>query len=55
VQFSTAKAKSHLSDAGLLSPDLTMDQKLQVLGNLSLKRARSKLISWTRQILDARR
>src|SRR5439155_5950640 len=52
VQFlRAAKTPSHLSDLAGYSPDLTMDQKLEVLETLDLEERLAKLISWTKQIL----
>ncbi|MDQ6878082.1 MAG: endopeptidase La [Candidatus Dormibacteraeota bacterium] len=52
VQFlRAAKTPSHLSDLAGYSPDLTMEQKLEVLETLDLEERLTKLIGWTRQIL----
>jgi ATP-dependent Lon protease len=52
VQFlRAAKTPSHLSDLAGYSPDLNMDQKLEVLETLDLEERLTKLIGWTKQIL----
>jgi ATP-dependent Lon protease len=52
IQFlRAAKTPSHLSDLAGYSPDLTMDQKLEVLETLDLEERLTKLIGWTKQIL----
>jgi ATP-dependent Lon protease len=52
VQFlRAAKTPSHLSDLAGYSPDLSMDQKLEVLETLDLEERLTKLIGWTKQIL----
>jgi ATP-dependent Lon protease len=52
VQFlRAAKTPSHLSDLAGYSPDLTMEQKLEVLETLDLGERLAKLIGWTKQIL----
>jgi ATP-dependent Lon protease len=52
VQFlRAAKTPSHLADLAGYSPDLTMDQKLEVLETLDLEQRLTKLIGWTKQIL----
>jgi ATP-dependent Lon protease len=52
VQFlRAAKTPSHLSDLAGYSPDLTMEQKLEVLETLDLEERLTKLIGWTKQIL----
>ena len=52
IQFlRAAKTPSHLSDLAGYSPDLSMEQKLEVLETLDLEERLTKLIGWTRQIL----
>jgi ATP-dependent Lon protease len=52
VQFlRAAKTPSHLADLAGYSPDLTMEQKLEVLETLELEERLAKLIRWTKQIL----
>jgi ATP-dependent Lon protease len=52
IQFlRAAKTPSHLSDLAGYSPDLTMEQKLDVLETLDLEERLTKLIGWTKQIL----
>ena len=52
VQFlRAAKTPSHLADLAGYSPDLSMDQKLEVLETLDLEERLGKLIGWTKQIL----
>ena len=52
VQFlRAAKTPSHLADLAGYSPDLSMDQKLEVLETLDLEERLAKLIGWTKQIL----
>src|SRR6202140_4462503 len=52
IQFlRAAKTPSHLSDLAGYSPDLTMEQKLEVLETLDLEERLAKLIGWTKQIL----
>jgi ATP-dependent Lon protease len=52
VQFlRAAKTPSHLSDLAGYSPDLSMEQKLEVLETLDLEERLAKLIGWTKQIL----
>jgi ATP-dependent Lon protease len=52
VQFlRAAKTPSHLSDLAGYSPDLTMEQKLEILETLDLEERLAKLIGWTQQIL----
>ena len=52
IQFlRAAKTPSHLSDLAGYSPDLTMEQKLEVLETLDLEERLTKLIGWTKQIL----
>jgi ATP-dependent Lon protease len=52
VQFlRTAKTPSHLADLAGYSPDLSMEQKLEVLETLELEERLAKLIRWTKQIL----
>ena len=52
IQFlRAAKTASHLSDLAGYSPDLTMEQKLEVLETLDLEERLTKLIGWTKQIL----
>ena len=52
IQFlRAAKTPSHLSDLAGYSPDLTMDQKLEILETLDLEERLTKLIGWTKQIL----
>jgi len=52
VQFlRAAKTPSHLSDLAGYSPDLSMEQKLEVLETLDLEQRLAKLIGWTKQIL----
>jgi ATP-dependent Lon protease len=52
VQFlRAAKTPSHLADLAGYSPDLSMEQKLEVLETLDLEERLGKLIGWTKQIL----
>src|ERR1700738_1709645 len=52
VQFlRAAKTPSHLADLAGYSPDLTMDQKLEILETVDLEERLTKLIGWTKQIL----
>src|SRR6476646_8378566 len=52
VQFlRAARTPSHLADLAGYSPDLTMDQKVEVLETLELEGRLAKLIGWTKQIL----
>jgi ATP-dependent Lon protease len=52
VQFlRAAKTPSHLADLAGYSPDLTIDQKLEVLETEDLEERLAKLIGWTKQIL----
>ncbi len=52
IQFlRAAKTPSHLSDLAGYSPDLTMEQKLEILETLDLEERLTKLIGWTKQIL----
>jgi ATP-dependent Lon protease len=52
IQFlRAAKTPSHLSDLAGYSPDLTIEQKLEVLETLDLEERLTKLIGWTKQIL----
>ena len=52
VQFlRAAKTPGHLADLAGYSPDLTTEQKLEVLETLDLEERLTKLIGWTRQIL----
>jgi ATP-dependent Lon protease len=52
IQFlRAAKTPSHLADLAGYSPDLSMDQKLEVLETLDLEQRLAKLIGWTKQIL----
>src|SRR3984893_12718059 len=52
VQFlRAAKTPSHLADLAGYSPDLTMDQQLEVLETLEVEERLTKLIGWTKQIL----
>src|ERR1035437_1858306 len=52
VQFlRAAKTPSHLADLAGYSPDLSMEQKLEVLETLDLEQRLAKLIGWTKQIL----
>ena len=52
VQFlRAAKTPGHLADLAGYSPDLTMEQKLEVLETLDLEERLTKLIGWTKQIL----
>src|SRR6476646_1370230 len=52
VQFlRAARTPSHLADLAGYSPDLTMDQKVEVLETLDLEERLAKLIRWTKQIL----
>ena len=52
IQFlRAAKTPGHLADLAGYSPDLTMDQKLEVLETLDLEERLTKLIGWTKQIL----
>jgi ATP-dependent Lon protease len=52
IQFlRAAKTPSHLADLAGYSPDLSMDQKLEVLETLELEERLAKLIGWTKQIL----
>jgi ATP-dependent Lon protease len=52
VQFlRAAKTPGHLADLAGYSPDLTMEQKLEVLETLDLEERLAKLIGWTKQIL----
>ncbi len=52
VQFlRAAKTPSHLSDLAGYSPDLTTEQKVEVLETIDLEERLAKLIGWTKQIL----
>jgi ATP-dependent Lon protease len=52
VQFlRAAKSPGHLADLAGYSPDLTTDQKLEVLETVDLEERLTKLISWMKQIL----
>src|SRR5882762_2582105 len=52
VQFlRAAKTPSHLSDLAGYSPDLSTEQKVEVLETLDLEQRLTKLIGWTKQIL----
>src|SRR5216683_3533841 len=52
VQFlRAAKTPGHLADLAGYSPDLTTDQKLEVLETVDLEERLSKLIAWMKQIL----
>jgi ATP-dependent Lon protease len=52
IQFlRAAKTPSHLADLAGYSPDLTMDQKVEILETLDLEERLAKLIGWTKQIL----
>ena len=46
-----AKTPSHLADLAGYSPDLTMEQKLEILETLDLEERLAKLIGWTKQTL----
>ena len=46
-----AKTPSHLSDLAGYSPDLTTEQKLEVLESLDLEERLTKLIGWTKEVL----
>jgi ATP-dependent Lon protease len=52
VQFlRAARTPGHLADLAGFSPDLTTEQKLEVLETVDLEERLSKLIGWTKQIL----
>ncbi len=52
VQFlRAAKTPGHLADLAGYSPDLTTEQKLDVLETIDLEERLAKLIGWTKQIL----
>jgi len=52
VQFlRAARTPGHLADLAGYSPDLTTDQKLQVLETVDLEERLALLISWTKQVL----
>src|SRR5438309_517813 len=52
VQFlRAARTPSHLADLAGYSPDLTTEQKLEVLETLEVEDRLTKLIGWTQQIL----
>ncbi len=52
VQFlRAARTPGHLADLAGYSPDLTTDQKLEVLETIDLEERLAKLIGWTKQIL----
>ena len=52
VQFlRAARTPGHLADLAGYSPDLTTEQKLEVLETVDLEERLSKLIGWTKQIL----
>jgi ATP-dependent Lon protease len=52
VQFlRAARTPSHLADLAGYSPDLTTEQKLEVLETFEVEERLSKLIGWTKQIL----
>ncbi len=52
VQFlRAARTPSHLADLAGYSPDLTTEQKLQVLETVDLEERLTLLISWTKQVL----
>src|SRR5216683_1205794 len=52
VQFlRAAKTPGHLADLAGYSPDLTTDQKLEVLETVDLEERLTKLIGWMKQIL----
>jgi len=46
-----AKTPSHLADLAGYSPDLTTEQKLEVLESLDVEERLAKLIGWTKQVL----
>ena len=46
-----ARTPGHLADLAGYSPDLTMEQKLEVLETIDVEARLTKLIEWTRQIL----
>ena len=52
VQFlRAARTPGHLADLAGYSPDLTTDQKLEVLETVDLEARLAKLIEWTKEIL----
>ncbi|MGA8921518.1 MAG: endopeptidase La [Candidatus Dormiibacterota bacterium] len=52
IQFlRAAKTPSHLADLAGYSPDLSTEQKLEVLETLDLEQRLAKLIGWTKSIL----
>jgi len=52
VQFiRAAKSPGHLADLAGYSPDLSTDQKLQVLETIDLEERLTLLIAWTKQVL----
>src|SRR5215472_11893951 len=52
VQFlRQARTPGHLADLAGYSPDLTTDQKLQVLETIDLEERLALLIGWTKQVL----
>ena len=52
VQFlRAAKTPGHLADLAGYSPDLTTDQKLEVLETVDLEERLTKLIGWMKQVL----
>src|SRR5260370_40891025 len=52
VQFlRAARTPGHLADLAGYSPDLTTEQKLEVLETIDLEERLAKLIGWTKQIL----
>src|SRR5260370_1243180 len=52
VQFlRAARTPGHLADLAGYSPDLTTEQKLEVLETIDLEERLAKLIAWTKQIL----
>jgi len=52
IQFlRAAKTPSHLADLAGYSPDLTTEQKLEVLETLDLEQRLERLITWTKAIL----
>src|SRR6202011_966545 len=52
VQFlRAARTPSHLADLAGYSPDLTTEQKLEVLETLEVEERLAKLIGWTKQTL----
>src|SRR5205807_3878913 len=52
VQFlRAARTPGHLADLAGYSPDLTTEQKLEVLETVDLEERLTKLIDWTKQVL----